>query len=59
VLCVPGQPDRITFVLCGGVGMRLNKQDILLMVGTGLLIIMATEMLIWAITGDYAILKQF
>jgi len=39
--------------------MRLNKQDVLLLVGTGLLIIMATELLIWAITGDYAILKQF
>ena len=29
----------------------LNKKDILLMIGTGVLIVIATELMIWAITG--------
>ena len=33
--------------------MRLNKQDILLMVATSVSIVIATEMLIWALTGEY------
>ena len=31
--------------------MMLNKRDIALMIGTGILIVIATEMIIWAITG--------
>lgn len=33
--------------------MRLNKDDLLLMVATSVSIVIATEMLIWALTGEY------
>jgi hypothetical protein len=33
--------------------MRLNKEDLMLMVATSIAIVVATEMLIWAITGEY------
>ena len=33
--------------------MRLNKEDLLLMLATSVAIVVATEMLIWALTGDY------
>ncbi len=39
-----------------GVWMMLNKRDIALMIGTGIMIVIATEMIIWAITG-YGILR--
>jgi hypothetical protein len=33
--------------------MRLNKEDLMLMLATSVAIVVATEMLIWALTGDY------
>jgi hypothetical protein len=33
--------------------MRLNKEDLMLMLAISVAIVVATEMLIWAITGDY------
>ena len=36
-----------------GDGMRLNKEDFMLMLATSVAIVVATEMLIWAITGEY------
>ena len=33
--------------------MRLNKEDLMLMFATSIAIVVATEMLIWAITGEY------
>ena len=33
--------------------MRLNKEDFVLMLATSVAIVVAMEMLIWAITGDY------
>ena len=33
--------------------MRLNKEDMMLMLATSVAIVVATEMLIWAITGEY------
>jgi hypothetical protein len=33
--------------------MRLNKEDLMLMLATSIAIVVATEMLIWAITGEY------
>jgi hypothetical protein len=33
--------------------MRLNKEDLMMMLATSIAIVIATEMLIWAITGDY------
>ena len=36
-----------------GDGMRLNKEDLMLMLATSIAIVVATEMLIWALTGDY------
>jgi hypothetical protein len=33
--------------------MRLNKEDLMLMLATSVAIVVATEMLIWAITGEY------
>ena len=36
--------------------MMLNKTDVLLMLATGMMIVIATECLIWAITG-YGILR--
>ena len=35
--------------------MMLTKREILLMLATGIMIVIATECLIWAITGEYAI----
>jgi len=35
----------------------LNRRDVALMLATGILIVVATECLIWAITGEYAILR--
>ena len=40
-----------------GVGIMLNRKDVLMMIGTGVMIIIATEMMVWAITGEYAILR--
>lgn len=31
--------------------MMLNKRDVLLMLGTGMMIVVATEMVVYAITG--------
>jgi hypothetical protein len=33
--------------------MRLNKEDLMLMLATSIAIVVATEMLIWALTGEY------
>ena len=33
--------------------MRLSKEDWMLMLATSVAIVVATEMLIWAITGEY------
>lgn len=33
--------------------MKLNREDILIMLATSVMIVVATEMLIWALTGDY------
>lgn len=33
--------------------MRLNKEDLMLMLATSVAIVVATEMLIWALTGEY------
>jgi len=33
--------------------MRLNKEDFMLMLATSIAIVVATEMLIWALTGEY------
>jgi hypothetical protein len=33
--------------------MRLNKEDLMLMLATSIAIVVATEVLIWALTGDY------
>ena len=33
--------------------MRLNKEDLMLMLATSVAIVVAMEMLIWAITGEY------
>ena len=33
--------------------MRLSKEDWMLMLATSVAIVVATEMLIWALTGDY------
>jgi hypothetical protein len=33
--------------------MRLNKEDLMMMLATSIAIVVATEMLIWAITGEY------
>lgn len=46
---IPGQFDWNTVDCCGGVGM--NKKDLLLMAGTSIMIVVATELMIWAITG--------
>lgn len=35
----------------------LNKRDVAYMIATGLLIVAATEMFVWAITGDYALFR--
>ena len=40
-----------------GVGIMLNRKDVLIMVGTGIMVVVATEMMIWAITGEYCILR--
>lgn len=48
---IPGQLDWNIVDSCKGVGMMLNKRDILLMAGTSILIVIATELMIWAITG--------
>ena len=56
-MCIPGHIVLVTVVLCGGVWIMLNRQDVLTMIGTGILIVIATEMVVWAITGEYAILK--
>lgn len=47
---IPGQLVFITVILCGGVGM-MTKRDLLLMFGTGVAIVIATECVIYAITG--------
>ena len=33
--------------------MRLSKNDVFAMIGAGIMIYIATEMVIWAITGSY------
>ena len=33
--------------------MRLTFEDVAIMVGTGLMIVVAMEMMVWAITGGY------
>jgi hypothetical protein len=33
--------------------MKLNREDLLLMLATSVAIVVAMEMLIWAITGEY------
>ena len=33
--------------------MKLNREDLMLMLATSVAIVVATEMLIWALTGDY------
>lgn len=57
MLGIPGQLVFITVVLCGGVWIMLNRKDVLMMLGTGIMIVIATEMMIWAITGEYCILR--
>ena len=52
MLGIPGQLVFITVVLCGGVGIMLNRKDVVLMIATGIMIIIATELFIWAITGS-------
>ena len=42
---------------CKGVWIMLNRKDVLMMIGTGIMIVIATEMMIWAITGEYCILR--
>lgn len=37
--------------------MMLNKTDIAVMIGTGIMIVIATELTIWAITG-YGLLTK-
>ncbi len=48
---IPGDIVFIITFLCGGVGMMLNKKDILLMLATSIAIVIATECVIYAITG--------
>ena len=57
MLGIPSQFVFITVVLCGGVGMMLTTKDILLMIGAGIGIVIATETMIWAITGYGLIFK--
>lgn len=57
VVCIPGQPVCIVTDLCGGVWMMLNRRDVLLMLATGLMVVVATECLIWAITGCGILLR--
>ena len=57
MLGIPGQFVYITVVLCGGVGMMLTTKDILLMIGAGIMVVLATESFIWAITGYGLIFK--
>ena len=33
--------------------MKLNREDLMLMLATSVAIVVETEMLIWALTGDY------
>ena len=52
MLGIPGQLVFITVVLCGGVGIMLNRRDVVLMIATGIMIIIATELFVLAITGS-------
>ena len=56
VVGISGHPVRWDGLGCEGDGM-LNRRDVALMIATGILIVVATECLIWAITGEYAILR--
>ena len=37
---------------CKGVGIMLNRRDVALMIATGIMIVIATELFVWAITGS-------
>lgn len=57
MLGVPSKSVFIIVVLCGGVWVMLDKKDVACMLATGIMIVIAMEVFIWAITGDYAIFK--
>lgn len=57
MLGVPNESVFIIVVLCGGVWIMLDKNDVACMLATGVMIVVAMEMLIWAITGNYAVFR--
>lgn len=57
MLGVPNESVFIIVVLCGGVCIMLDKNDVACMLATGVMIVVAMEMLIWAITGNYAVFR--